>query len=204
MQDLRELELRRTAVTNAGVMKLVVLPKVEFQHHWFRGTKVTKAGADAAFNARRDAKKKNNHKDAPKSAVKPVKKPEQDDALEAAKKLVRGFVAAMNKWEHSSAREANAKKRLAAMNAVFGDYCTVKERKHGRFGSFGMPPEYDPKTEQIREVTATTTSRIEVLTDRKVLGMDRRRIYVVVKKKDGWRIDSAKQSSGGKFSPSIL
>ena len=112
---------------------------------------------------------------------------------------LRGFIAAMNQWE----KECNRIFKKAAdnvpvhefnqdsMRAVFDDFCTPKERKYGRLGSFSTPPEYNPRNQKIVQVRQVTARRVEIDT-KESTNMKRDLTYVLLKTKDGWLIDNRK------------
>lgn len=114
--------------------------------------------------------------------------------------MVKGFIAAMHQWEKECNRIQKAHPNspvtrlgLEAMQTVFDEFCTAKakDRKYGRFGSFSTPPEYNPRTQKVVEVRPRTSRRVDVDTQ-EARGFKRLLTYVVLKKLDGWRIDSRK------------
>jgi hypothetical protein len=91
-----------------------------------------------------------------------------------------------------------------SLEDVFSRWCTPKERRHGRLGSFANPPEYQPSHEQILETVNETPRRIIVLT-RRIIGFKDARKYVLLKKGDRWWIDNVKwQSKDGDWQNGIL
>ncbi|MDB4614771.1 RhsIA family immunity protein [bacterium] len=120
--------------------------------------------------------------------------------------VLKGFVAAMHQWEKECNRldkkydhEVPSEFMVNALKMVFGEFCTPKERKHGRHGSYSTPPEYSPRTEKIVKVRTCNSRRVEIDT-KEGSGFRRNLTYVILKKRQGWLIDS-KKSSG---KPSIL
>jgi NTF2 fold immunity protein/Ankyrin repeats (3 copies)/Ankyrin repeats (many copies) len=107
--------------------------------------------------------------------------------------VLRGFICAMNKWEAYAAilgmLPANRQNLLESMQAVIDRFCTMKKRPFGRAGSYQIPPEYDPNDEHLIEVNAVSRTRVE-LTTRCERPNEHEYLYVVMKKKDGWRLDS--------------
>jgi hypothetical protein len=129
-------------------------------------------------------------------------------------RVVAAFVRAMNEWE----RGAWAARRLvrgtampesyypgatASLERLFAEYCTPRERPHGRLGSFQHPPEYDPKSERV------VGSRIEgrraiVETERESgLGAGRLR-YSLQPHGERWLIDNLRQLVGDKWQRATL
>jgi len=131
----------------------------------------------------------------------PLTKPMSEREPEA---IVKGFIAAMHRWEKESARVARKWKDTApitrfnrdAQKQIFDEFCTPKERKHGRQGAFSEPPEYSPRNEKIVAVRSCSPRRVEVDT-RERAGLKRLNTYVLLRKKKVWLIDS-KKSNGNK------
>ena len=84
---------------------------------------------------------------------------------------------------------------------IFRDYCTIKERVYGgEKHSFGSPPQY-VGIDSADEVTVDFKNKrkAEVIFKMKTKEFgDTRYLFVVVKKKDGWKIDSYKMWSNWK------
>jgi hypothetical protein len=104
--------------------------------------------------------------------------------------VVRRFIINMHEWEMRilSEYEAAAKSEQydafwtdarRSLEDVFSRWCTPKERRHGRLGSFANPPEYQPSHEQILETVNETPRRIIVLT-RRIIGFKDARKYVLL------------------------
>ena len=91
------------------------------------------------------------------------------------------------------------------MDAIFLEFCTPKERKLGRQGSFQKPPEYDPEKEEVFETTLDEVrKRAYVTTHREaVLGGGRYR-YALVRKHGRWLIDTLKHERNGEWENRIL
>lgn len=131
------------------------------------------------------------------SKVAPLKKPQEE---RTAEEVVRGFIAAMHQWEKECGRidrkhpnSPVGQFAIDAQQTIFDEFCTAKERKYGRLGSYCVPPEYDPRTEKIIGSRECTRSRMEVDTQEKA-GFQRENTYVVLKKKGCWLIDSRKSN----------
>jgi hypothetical protein len=139
------------------------------------------------------------------SGVVPLKRPK---AEREPAEVVTGFIAAMHQWEKECARidkkaQPGASSGMAreALGVVFGEFCTPKERKYGRQGSYSMPPEYDLKNETITDVRLVSPRRAEVEA-RRASGLDQGlRVYVLLKVKGAWLIDGNKVRDG---EPGIL
>lgn len=129
--------------------------------------------------------------------------------------VLRRFIADMNVWE----AQTLAKSKLSppqehqqfwteakdSLREVFAKWCTQKERKYGRLGSFQDPPEYQPDTEEIRETVVESARRASVYTQRRS-GFAFQQKYVLVKQGGRWLLDSVKwrASDGDKWSNGIL
>jgi hypothetical protein len=78
-------------------------------------------------------------------------------------------------------------------NPVFQQYTTTKKRAYGgQANSFGEPTKYDGiEKNTVGQLNPKTKSRVEVVfkTDNSVKA---EYLFVVLKKKEGWRIDNAK------------
>ncbi len=115
--------------------------------------------------------------------------------------VLKGFIAAMHQWEKECNRIEKTSKsnapvtrfNLEALAQIFDEFCTPKERKHGRAGSYGTPPEYNPRTQKIVAVRECSARRVEIDTQ-ETSGFKRNLTYVLLKKKQGWLIDSRKRN----------
>ena len=128
--------------------------------------------------------------------------------------VTRSFIEAMHHWEIESeqARRAARKTEDPAscqlssrekVNEIFQFFCTQKERKYGRQGSFQSPPEYDPEKEKI--IAAKEEGNLaEVESEREaILGGGRYR-YVLRKQNGRWLIDTLKFYDLDDWKPHIL
>jgi len=129
--------------------------------------------------------------------------------------VVLCFIASMHDWElmaHALRRSVRDSADpssyqscvLAAMDAVFKQFCTPKRRTNGRNGSFQNPPEYDPNHESVRE--SEIDGRLaSVYTYRdSVIGGGRYR-YCLKRHGGNWLIDTLKQcNEDGTESSAIL
>jgi hypothetical protein len=123
-----------------------------------------------------------------------------------AESVVVAFIREMNEWERTAWRARRAARdterpdsyladAAASLQRLFGEFCTPRERPHGRLGSFQHPPEYEPDSERM------VASRIEgrramVDTDREAaLGAGRLR-YTLHRRGDRWLIDNVKRLDG--------
>jgi hypothetical protein len=202
LPKLQTLRLRDTRVTDAGALTLAAAPKVRFNLGCFADTKVTQAGLDAAFAARRGGKAKTTKKEAKAG----TRLPAAEDA-KAAGEVVKGFLKAMNGWERAAAKawkqDRDVEELRPDRDAIFARYCTVKKRAYSEVLGFSEPPSYSPRKESIQGVEQKGPSRLEVLTQRKPAGAGRR-LWVLRKKGGAWRIDSLKESTGGPFRAAVL
>lgn len=130
--------------------------------------------------------------------------------------VVTAFIAAMNARETAARRQRRANRRrsdpsayqgpvLAEMNRIFATYRTVKDRKHGRKGSFQRLPEYDPAQESIADITIDhDRRRARVITKRQAVpgsGMCR---YTLYQKHGKWFIDHLEFEVDGKWRSHVL
>lgn len=130
--------------------------------------------------------------------------------------VVRSFIQAMNQWETDS-WEAQRRSRTtqkpalyqlevrSRLDSLFARFCSPKERKYGRQGSFQKPPEYNPDTEHITATEIDPSShRAWVFTRRLVLLGGGHYRYTLVRVDGRWRIDTLKQESNGEWRGAIL
>lgn len=115
-------------------------------------------------------------------------------------KVLRGFILAMNRWELKAHELSQTAKQtqvsalepiLEEMKQVFDTFCTPIDRKFGRYGSYQIPPEYQP-TEFLIEINMVKPSRAELITHGGQGFIEKENLYVVLKKKGRWLIDSKK------------
>ena len=114
--------------------------------------------------------------------------------LEDPVATVLAFAAAYSAWERNMAEHGRSfgNPQLRAEHAgILTTFCTVKRRAYvDGGGTFADPPTYgELDAEKITAVDLVAKSRAHV--DTKVLKFLEYR-FVVVKKRDGWRIDSLK------------
>jgi hypothetical protein len=141
--------------------------------------------------------------------------PENTDVYADPAGVVRRFIADMHDWEartlldHRSLDPAEADafwvRTRTSLGDIFARWCTPKERKYGRLGSFADPPEYQPEHEVILKAIAESPSRACVYTQQGT-GFRHKRMYVLLKKSDRWLIDNVKrwQASMDKWANGIL
>ena len=122
--------------------------------------------------------------------------------------VVRHFIAEMHDWEARTLHDYRScdpsdidafwGRVRASLGVVFARWCTPKERKFGRLGSFADPPEYQPEHEAILETIVESSRRALVYTQQGT-GFRNKRMYVLSKKSDRWLVDSVKwwQASAG-------
>lgn len=150
-------------------------------------------------------------KSKPKAAT-PADTTTHESSTASPEAVVRGFIADMHEWElwcaatsalrdkakaadPSHAHELHLKWQAEVLERerhLFARWCTPKDRKFGRLGSYSRPPEYQPENEHVIDVTQRSAKRAEVQTDRKSRGHAERRMYVVLKHAGQWRLDSVK------------
>jgi hypothetical protein len=141
---------------------------------------------------------------------------------QSPEETLRAFIHAMHQWEleehqHSSNLRIRLRTEtvseeeisrmqqatLARQQQIFDRYCTPEPRPHGRQGSFGHPPEYDP-AETIIEVEQRSPARLHIFTQQRT-GFRHKRRYVLLKQKGRWLIDSVQwQASDGSWQRDTL
>lgn len=91
------------------------------------------------------------------------------------------------------------------MDTIFRCFCTPKERKFGRQGSFRKPPEYDPEKEQVLDTEVDEIrKRANVTTHRQAVFGGGRHRYTLVRNDDRWFIDTLKRECGDEWQNAIL
>ena len=124
--------------------------------------------------------------------------------------VVDAFIRAMNPWETYANRVSRDRgvdawpEILRSQAVVFYAFCTRKDRKHGRNGSFQRPPEYDHDQEKIAAVEPVSEKRAHVETVRESLLAEGRYRYVLLRQKERWLIDSVQFFDGNGWQRSIL
>jgi hypothetical protein len=125
--------------------------------------------------------------------------------------VLQAFFREMNSWERDcwSRRkdpdiDGRNKRHLASMQEIFVRYCTPKERKYGRLGSYSNPPEYDPQAEKILE-QALESSRRAVITTQQTTGFCHKCRYVLLRRGNQWLVDNKQwQDHTGKWNKVAL
>jgi hypothetical protein len=111
-------------------------------------------------------------------------------------RVLRRFIRSMTRWEEAAPQKTLGDQGwsviITEMNQIFAECCTLKKRPQGRGGSFGKPTAYDLEEELI--ASRMVSARRAAVVTRKALTHLLRHdsLFVVMKTKDGWRIDSKK------------
>ena len=123
------------------------------------------------------------------------------DVYSQPAEVVKRFIADMHDWElrtaslHRAATPDQYAETWSASNRslaeVFACWCTPKERKYGRLGSFQSPPEYQPNAEDVLETVLESPRRACVYTLRRTTFGGKFR-YALLKHFDRWLIDNVK------------
>jgi hypothetical protein len=128
--------------------------------------------------------------------------------------VTRSFIESMYKWEVESEQARCAARKtedpasyqpgsMEKMSEIFQVFCTPKERKYGRKGTFQSPPEYDPQKEQIIEAREEG-DLAQVESEREaILGGGRYR-YILKKMNERWFIDRLEHNDLDAWKPHIL
>jgi hypothetical protein len=119
-------------------------------------------------------------------------------------KVLRAFILSMHQWETDAYAkfggedtDVDFEEVRKLEQAAFEPYCTEKERKYGRCGSFGNIPEYHPD-ESLVSVTQKTKSRVEIVTRQGKSQISKYEcLYVLLKKAGQFLIDSKKTRVAG-------
>ncbi len=130
--------------------------------------------------------------------------------------VVSAFLAAMNGWEVGAWQSQRACRDsddpsshqagvLSDMAAIFALYCTPKERKFGRNGSFQKPTEYDPAHECVlHPEVGEDRKRAFVTTLRETVLSGERYRYALVREQGRWHIDTLKREFNNDWENAIL
>ena len=128
------------------------------------------------------------------------------------KKIILNFLTEMNEWEKQCNIIANNSdltfeekflKKKEILKKIFNEVCTKKDRKNGKPNTIAYGDEehfhYDLSKESITEIVEDEKNSRKILVHTfRDDPMDEKFIYVVVKKKDKWLLDSKKRFSAWK------
>jgi NTF2 fold immunity protein len=123
--------------------------------------------------------------------------------------VLRAFFAAMCKWERHAFKEAEKTEEpddaalLEGRNKIVTEYCTAKRRVYSEPLSYGDPPEYDPRTEDVIEVVEESPSRVVIFTKQRE-GFKNKRRFVLMRKSGRWLLDSWQWQDGTKWQRGII
>lgn len=128
--------------------------------------------------------------------------------------VVAAFIWAMNAWElrawqlsrvarDSPDPESSWQEIRVSLDVIFDEYCTARERPHGRQATFQNPPEYDPSLETIIRVDIRGNSAF-VETERDALLGGGIYQYALRKRRGLWLIDLVKRKEGNRWVHHIL
>ncbi|PXA03342.1 hypothetical protein DDZ13_13040 [Coraliomargarita sinensis] len=128
--------------------------------------------------------------------------------------VTRSFIESMHQWEIESEQERRAarktddpasyqSKSMEKMNEIFLAFCTPKERKYGRQGSFQHPPEYDPEKEKITK-TKEEGNLAQVESEREAILRGGKYRYILKRMNERWLIDRLEHNDLDTWKPHIL
>ncbi len=125
------------------------------------------------------------------------------------KSVVIAFAAAYSAWEEAMEVAGESMENQfedpglqEQHRAILLEYCTHKDRKYTKGSSFSTPPTYGELTESaIVAVEYVKSNRAHVDTKKLLKAAYR---FVVVKKEDGWRIDSVKWLMRGEWKNTLI
>ena len=109
--------------------------------------------------------------------------------------VLLAFWAAMNKWERRVIREdeksgdVDRKSVIKERDEIIDEYCTPKRRVGSKGLSFGFPPKFDPKTEEILEIVDESPTRVVIYTQEHA-GFENKRRFVMLRQGGRWSLDS--------------
>ena len=114
--------------------------------------------------------------------------------------VLKKFIAEMHDWEAACAAEDekyedDEESDLSAISAgqhlkcdaIFSRYCTRKDRKQGRNGSYAMPPRYNA-SEEVTDIEEKNSKKL-VITTQQHTGMKDKVRYTLLFAKGEWRLD---------------
>lgn len=207
LRNLRRLEtlwLQRTRVSATCLDTLASLPRLKLVDSLFKGTSVTKADLEMAFEKRLSATR----------TSKPARSRDSTDShdLRDAEGALKRFFKAMHDCEAKYAPKVFADDDTAFHDYeaeyahLLSEHCTKKRRAYTRSGGISMSPRYDPLNEQIKETRQIRAGRVEIRTHHKGPPPNggQQYAYVILKQGGQWRVDGVKRSSGGPFEPTLL
>ncbi len=131
------------------------------------------------------------------------------DHLSDPKSVVIAFAASYSAWEEAMRIAGETVENqfedpdlIEQHRDILLKYCTQKDRRHAQELSFSTPPTYgDLSEKKIAAVEYVTSSRVHV--DTKKLSTSTYR-FVLLKKKDGWRIDGVKWLVRGEWKNTLI
>ena len=113
--------------------------------------------------------------------------------------VLRAFMTEMNCWEIEAWKLHNRLKDSepgslwvqteSSWQPIFEKLCTSKKRVYGEHRSFSKPPTYDPKSEEILDMSCEKPNRTVIKTERKQ-AWQQHFYYVLLKKNNKWLIDN--------------
>ena len=178
---LAHLGLKHVVATEAQVLALAVLPNV-------------KVNVEGKFGKRFEAQFEQLQREQARVREGREAVRLDDGEMQAARKVLEGFLAEMAQWEadcftlsKSMARDDFKKNRLAKAREVFARYCTVKKRAYGptEAVSYGSPSQYEAR---IVDAEALRTNKVRIYA-RMPDSLGQQYRYILLRRREGWRID---------------
>jgi uncharacterized protein len=129
--------------------------------------------------------------------------------------VLRAFFVAMHRWERAVLRQNRQFEKAGCLHefdqqdwlckrlAIIADYCTAKRRVYTEGLSFGDPPKYHPRHEEITRAVYESAVRVVLFTQQHY-GLEECRRYVLLKRGGRWLLDNVQSQDGRRWERGIL
>lgn len=184
--QLKTLWIRETRVTDQGLLALASLEKLTTIAA--QKSPVTEAGRDALFLEQRRVELD--------TKMSPTFTPDKRSQEEASRTLT-SFLSALENWtrEFSKSTSTSKDEAIAAKERIFKRWCTHRQRVYDSPKLLSIRQTALPAW-QILRVNHVKRGRVEVVIKREGL----RRLFVLLKEGDEWRVDHSKMWMDGGWS----